>query len=65
MEGASAPEIAAVLGHKTLSMFVRYSSMDRNDAAEAMAKFSAFLEKETEITSFSTSQTEKGSGENA
>jgi hypothetical protein len=52
-------------GHKTLAMFTRYSSVDPSDAQEAVAKFASFLEREGEITSHSTSQTEKGSGTEA
>ena len=53
-------------GHKTLSMFVRYSSVDFDDGKEAAARFSAFLETESRKDYCnSTAEGTKGLGENA
>jgi len=42
-----------------------HGSIDENDVAEAMAKFSAFLGKEIEFSLFATSPTRKGLGTEA
>jgi integrase len=47
-------------GHRTLSMFVRYSTVEVEEARKAMAKFSDFLDLESRITSNSTSQKNRG-----
>jgi integrase len=43
-------------GHKTHSMYTRYSTVDLDDAKEAMARFEHFLERGNRITSTSTSR---------
>jgi Phage integrase family len=51
-------------GHRTLSMFTRYSSVGQRDVKEAMAKFNAFLEQEGQgITAISTAEKAKGAGD--
>jgi integrase len=47
-------------GHRTLSMFVRYSTVEHEDARNAVEKFSEFLDRESKITSISTSQEKQG-----
>ena len=51
--------IMKFIGHKTLSMFLRYSTVDENDAREAVEKFNDFLIRGSEITYDSTSGQKK------
>ena len=41
MEGASAPQIAEILGHKTLQMVKRYSHFNKAHIAEVLTKMSS------------------------
>lgn len=57
--------IMKLTGHKTLSMFLRYSSVDSEDAKEAVAKFRDFLDRESKTISNSTSIKKKGLSDSA
>ena len=48
-------------GHKTLSMYLRYSTVDSEDGKRAVAKFKGFLDRESQTTSDSTSDEKKES----
>ncbi|MEN6439411.1 MAG: tyrosine-type recombinase/integrase [Syntrophobacter sp.] len=41
-------------GHRTMSMYCRYSTVDLDDAREAMAKFESYLGRESRTTAIST-----------
>ena len=57
--GVDRSVIMKFTGHKALSMFLRYSTVDENDAKEAVEKFNDFLVRGSEITSNSTSRQKK------
>jgi integrase len=46
-------------GHRTLSMYLRYSTVDADDAKAAVRKFKDFLARESETTANSTADTKK------
>ena len=52
--------IMKLTGHKTLSMFLRYSTVNERDAREAMEKFSDFIGREYKSTANSTAEAKKG-----
>ena len=52
--------IMDMTGHKTLSMFLRYTSVDQRDSKEAVSKLSSYLEKAKTTTSQTTSHAKRG-----
>ena len=60
MEGASAPQIAEILGHKTLQMVKRYSHFNKAHIAEVLTKMnSARLGKENSVSSTNVPEEEE------
>jgi len=58
--GVDRTVIMKLTGHKTLSMFLRYSTVDERDAREAMEKFGDFIVRRQKSTAKPTAEAKKG-----
>ncbi len=62
--GVDKTVIMKLTGHKTLSMFARYNTVDQDDAVSALKNLDRFLAKEKSVKSSDNVQTDLDEQEN-
>jgi hypothetical protein len=67
MRKAGVPKVITMklTGHNTLSMYLKYSAVDPEDAKDAVAKLECLLNRESQTTANSSAGKKKGSRESA